>query len=54
MEHGVNAKSLTLCSLLYAFLNPRILLSQAKLAPTGMMLIETRHVGATFGCDEGS
>jgi hypothetical protein len=28
MEHGVNAKSFTLCSLLYAFLNYKILAFQ--------------------------
>jgi hypothetical protein len=29
----------------------RALLSQAELAPTEMLLINTRPVGATFGCD---
>jgi hypothetical protein len=28
------------------------LLSQAELAPTEMILTDTRHVGATFGCDQ--
>ena len=31
-----------------------IRLSQAELAPTEIMLIDTRHVGATFGCEQGS
>jgi len=28
--------------------------SQAKLAPTEMMLIDTGHVGATFGCENSN
>jgi hypothetical protein len=31
-----------------------ILLSQAELAPTRIMLIDTCNVGATFGCEQGS
>ena len=31
-----------------------IRLSQAELAPTEIILIDTRHVGATFGCEQGS
>jgi hypothetical protein len=31
-----------------------IFLSQAQLAPTRIMLIDTFNVGATFGCEQGS